>query len=118
MALTHKFIPSDCKGEDKTLEGHIILRCPSVEDVLSNFSEMGLKIDASGQVEADPMAQIGAMTHIAKKAKDFCEEIDLKILSDGTKITSFEEFAVYPECRGAFMEVAAQLMNGFRPSKN
>ena len=116
--LTYKFVPSDCKGKKPTLSGHVLLRCPTADELLENFAEMNLEISSEGEVDLSSTAQMSAISKIAKKASSYCEKVEIKILEDGTELKSYEEFATYPETRAAYFEMAAKLMNGMRPSKN
>jgi len=111
-----KVEPEACKKEGTNIKGHVVMRVPSFDEKYRYIEECGFEVDEDGQMKMS-MKQMGAIRKMVSFSKDHYEEIKL-VKRDGKKVESFEQMQYDPDCDEILIEVASQLMNGFKVGKN
>lgn len=114
---TFKFTPLCCQGDDKTYEGHIVLRVPSIDERLDLMSRIGVEINKDGEIEL-PKAQLLMSKNLISESWKFYEEVKLKCIADGQEFGSVDDLKFYPQLTSIATEVSRLLLNGIRPGKN
>ena len=113
---TVKFVPSVAKGEEKTFEGFIELKPLGFDERFEMLDVLGIDLDDEGKIELpqDKKAQIRMMRKMVDFAKKQYLTVSLKKLSTGEEYTSFDDLSIDQDCNGILIEVATQVMNGFK----
>lgn len=111
-----KFEPEACKKEGTNIKGYAVMRIPSFDEKYRYIEECGFEINEEAQMKVS-MKQMGAIRRMVTFSKDHYEEIRF-VKRDGTKIESFDQMQFDPDCDEILIEVATQLMNGFRVGKS
>jgi hypothetical protein len=118
---TIQFVPEVCKSEgDKaaSFEGHVVIQCPDFDQRYGLIEKAGFEMDADGKMLSGAK-QLPAIRKAVKivKEMDLIKEVALKKLADASEFKSFEDLTFDPDCDPILIELAMQVMNGFRPSK-
>lgn len=110
------YVPNQCKGDDKKFEGSLIVSLPSFDQKYQYMEDSGFSVNDKGEFESG-VKQIPAIRKMVKYVKDHIITVSLKKLSDGSDITSYDQMIYDSDCDGILIEVAMQLMNGFKVGK-
>lgn len=101
---TVKYEPSCC--EKGVLSGHVVLKKPSVDDLLK-----GSAIAKQGKDD-----ELGSTSALIEWSKKFYSEIKLKNI-DGSKYETFEDLLSDGECLAVLSDVAVALVVGINTKK-
>ena len=112
-----KYEPECCKTADAKVKGYLVLVVPSYPQRMKYLGQIGYKVK-DGKIDfSEGDDQLNAMIQSLEIAKAHYKEIHLE-KADGVKIESYEDLEVDPDCEAVMNEVAAQVLQGFRPSPN
>lgn len=126
---TIKFVPQACsehvveKGKAKikmpaTFEGHLVMRCPDIDERYGILEDLGLQANEKGEVKSTETNLFASIRKMIKASKPFFHEVHIKRIADGKEFNSFEDLSFDPECDEIILEAARALKEGFRPGKN
>lgn len=127
--MTIKFVPQACKeheiskGKAKikipaTFEGHLVMKCPDIDERYGILEDLGLEANASGEVKATETNLFASIRKMIKAAKPFFQEVHIKKIADGKEFKSFDDLSFDPDCDEIILEAARALKEGFRPGKS
>ncbi len=109
------YVPSSAKGKSAKFKGSVVLKVPSIID---RYKFMGMaKIKAEGDnltMQSDTNGQLEYITKMIEQSIPFYVKVDLEYISTQKKYTNFDELAHDPDCDSVVIEIASNLVNGFR----
>ena len=108
-----EYVPTQCKGKDKTFEGSLKIKLPTFDQKYLYMEQSGFSVNEKGEFEAG-MKQIPAIRKMVCFAKEHIVGVDLKKIKPSMEIKSFVQMSYDSDCDAILIEVAMQLMNGFK----
>ncbi len=106
------------QGENKILEGHIILRKPTFDERYEALEKSGFEdVIDSEKTNNFGGSKFKAIRLMVQESKKLYVSVDLKVIETGEEIKSFEQMQLSPECDSVLMEVASKLGSGFGVGK-
>lgn len=113
-----KYIPEACKGEKPEFSGEVVVRPPSFDEKYEYLETSGLDLDDSGNVHMPSgMGKIKLMRNLVKLSQKNYVSVSLKNNATGEEYKSFEDLSSDPDCHNIMVEVASQMLNGFKLGK-
>jgi hypothetical protein len=107
----HDYIPSYCKGDDRTFEGKITLRVPSAPE---RFRYLRLATNLNNSDDGQNLEAIAVMI---EKLEYHIEKVDIKRLSDGKRYTSYDDLTYDTGANQLLIETSSWLLNGDQAEK-
>ena len=107
------YIPSQCKGEGKSFEGSMKIKLPSFDQKYLYMEQSGFSVNEKGEFESG-MKQIPAIRKMVGFAKDHIISVSLKKIQSGVEFKAYDEMIYDGDCDAILIEIAMQLMNGFK----
>ena len=110
-----EYVPSAAKGKSAKFKGSVVLRTPSIMD---RYRLMGManlqNVNGSLTVSENTSGQLHYITKMIEESKPFYQKVDLEHIPSKKKFKSFDELAHDPNCDNIVIEIASNLVNGFR----
>lgn len=111
------YTPDACKpGEKQSMQGSVIITVPTFDERYGYIEEAGFETNDKGDIEGG-VKNLKAIRKMVQLSQKHYKAVNLKKL-DGVEVKSFEAMVDEPDCDAVLIEVAMQLMNGFKASKN
>lgn len=107
------YIPTQCKGEDKKFEGTVKIKLPSFDQKYLYMEQSGFSVNEKGEFESG-IKQIPAIRKMVSFAKDHIVSVSLKKIPSGVQFKAYDEMIYDGDCDSILIEIAMQLMNGFK----
>lgn len=112
-----KWTPPIEEGQEPKFKGHVMVKVPTTKERLENMEQVGIKYNAQGEIlgELDMISTGGKLVDIASKMVIL---VDLELIEDGTKYSSFEDLTYDNKCDSVIMDLGKIGLRGVRPGKN
>jgi hypothetical protein len=117
------FVPSVCKpqedGSPQLYEGTVTMRMPTYDERLALYEEADIDVDDDDDNDDEKTKRekkkkrLRMMRAIARLAKDFVVAVELKRLSDGFVLSSWEHLSYESDASSVIQEVAGRLIGKF-----
>ncbi len=112
---TINFVPACCKGEGATHEGSVTLRLPTFDEKFDYIEQMSVMANDAGEIEKDvTMSKLRTIRALVKLSQPHYVEVSLKNKATGDEMKSFDDLQYSDEGHAVLMEVAGQLVHGFK----
>lgn len=111
-----KYVPKPCQ-EGGEFEGHVMVRVPLFDERYEMLDQMGLKVEASGEVNAKDISAFASLRKMVAASLKFYQSVDIKH-KDGREFKSVEDLQSDPDCDAILMDVSSAVTRGFKPGKN
>ena len=112
---TVTFVPTICRGEGAKYSGGITLRLPTFDEKFQYLEDTGIELNKDGEVEmgttSDRMRMIRKMVKLSEKHYIV---VELKNNATGEELKSFEDLQYDTDAHAILVEVATQLVSGFK----
>ena len=110
-----KYVPSQCKGDDATFKGCVVLKTPSIEERMEFMIKMA---DYDNPTEDEPTikrqaALIKKSLEMMKMSYQYYVKIDLKRIKDDKKFKTLDEMRYDPDCQRILQEISGKIVEGF-----
>ena len=112
-----KYIPKECSGEDSKLEGHVVMICPTFDERMDYIDQCSFQLEEDGTVKGG-LSNLKSIRVSVGLSKKHYKEISLKRKDGSVEYKSFDDMAADSDMDSTLIEIAAVVMNGFKPSKN
>lgn len=118
---TIQFVPEVCKSEDgkvATFSGHVTIQKPNFDQRYELIENAGFVMDDEGKMLMGAK-QLPAIRKAVKIVNELglVKEVKLVKLADQVAFGSLEDLGFDPDCDSILIEIATQVMNGFRLTK-
>lgn len=112
------YIPEVCKGENPTFSGTIILRPPTFDEKYELLEVSGIEIADDNSVKMPSgNSRLRLMRALVKASEKNYVTVSLKRLADGEEMKSFQDLSTAPDCHEILINVATELLHGFKMGK-
>lgn len=112
---TVKYVPKICQGENAKFSGDVELRLTSFDEKFDYLQSSGIEFDSDGKVNlGDAMSKIKSLRAMVRCSEKHYISVSLKNLKTGEELKSFEDLSYDTDAQDILIEVATQLMNGFK----
>jgi hypothetical protein len=109
---TFKFVPSLCKGEDKKLNGYLMLKVPNFSERMDLQDMRSSQSIEDGKIVQEKIPVMQMIRKIVAYLKPFFIEIKLSSLDGSKVIASYDEMTEDENCHGILIEIAGQYATG------
>lgn len=104
---------ADGKKKKPTFKGVVILKQPTFDEKYSYMEECGFDLDESGSVGA-AVGKLKSIRKMVGLSKKHYVKVELERLSDSKAFKSFDDLQYEAECDAILIEIASQVVSGFR----
>lgn len=107
-----EFVPKVCKGKNAKFKGQCMLKVPSFSKRFAFTNEIGIKIDAEGNVD---FGEAGPAVAMAKAAEHVEKHVTSLFFEHGDKkVSKYADMACDPAFDPITQELAGLMISGFR----
>lgn len=103
-------------AEPASFSGHLMIVPPTQSERLELICDCGFDLNEKGEVKGG-MNQLRSMAKMIRASKPFVALVDMIRLSDGCAFTSFDDLDHDTDGGKVLVDVAQQVMRGFKLSK-
>lgn len=112
---TVKYVPSVCKGDNPTFSGFIELRLPTFDEKYEYLETSGISVGESGEINSgNTISQMAVIRKFVKQSAKHYQSVSLKKIATEEAFESFDDMQYDSDCHQILIEVATQLINGFK----
>lgn len=108
--MYHNWEPS----ADSGFSGHIKLRLPTFFEKNDYAQKFGIKVNVDGEIDTSDVDVLTAINGMVEASKKHYEDVLLE-KSDGTIYDSFDSMLYDDDCHQIYIQIATQMLNGFKP---
>lgn len=113
-----EFTPKACRGKNAKFKGHAMLKVPSFESRFSFTSEIGIKIDAEGNVDFGETGPIIAVAKASGLMGKHVTSMFFEHKGSQKKVSKYEDMSCDPDFDPITQELANLMISGFKVGKS
>jgi len=108
-----KYVPTQCRGENAIFEGSLTIKAPTFNERYTYIEESNFKYDADGEISGG-MDQLPAIRKMVGASEKHYAKVEIKNKETSQAYKSFADMSIDSACDPILIEIAMNLLNGFK----